>query len=99
MITLSTLVYLFLTASEFFLFKAETELEQTWQNKLPDQITPCLEHIVGTLYIWKFIVGKWIVSSDSTVDILYFGQSIQILNTHFHFDKFISFEPVDNKFS
>ena len=44
-------------------------------------------------------MGESILSSDSTVDILYFGQSIQILNTHFHFDKFILFEPVDNNFS
>ena len=40
-------------------------------------------------------MGKSIVSTDSTVGILYFGQSIQVLNTHFHFGKFISFEPVD----
>ena len=47
-----------------------------------------------TIYIWNFIMGESILSSDSTVDILYFGQSIQVLNTYFHFGKFISFEHV-----
>ena len=40
-------------------------------------------------------MGKSIFSSDSTVGILYFEQSMQVRNTHFHFGKFISFEPVD----
>ena len=40
-------------------------------------------------------MGESIVSSDSTVGISYFGQSIQVLNTHFYFGKFVSFEPVD----
>ena len=39
-------------------------------------------------------MGESILSSDSTVDILYFGQSIQVLNTYFHFGNFISFEHV-----
>ena len=43
----------------------------------------------------KSIMGESIVLSDSIVGILYFRQSIHVLNTHFYFGQLISFEPVD----
>ena len=40
------------------------------------------------IHIWNFIIGEWIVLSNSTVVILYLGQSLCLLNTHFHWGKF-----------
>ena len=40
-------------------------------------------------------MGESIVSSDSIVGVLNFGQSIQVRNIHSYFGKFISFESVD----
>ena len=42
--------------------------------------------------MWNFIIGEWTISPDSTEGISYFGKSIQLFNTHFHWDELISLD-------
>ena len=40
----------------------------------------------------KVCFSEWIVSSESTVGVLYLGQSLQFLNTHFYESKLTSID-------